>query len=576
MIKIKRRTWPDKALDDAKNLHPTLKRIYAARGIMHESELLYGLDKLEPYHGLMGIEKAATFLGDAIELQKRFLIVGDFDADGATATAVAVRALRLLGAQHVDFLVPNRFEYGYGLTPEIVDIAAKLKPDVIITVDNGISSNEGVQAAKKYQIDVVITDHHLPGNELPEAVAIVNPNQKGDTFPSKAMAGVGVVFYVMLALRAYLNQKNWFKDTPAPNMAALLDIVALGTVADVVSLDRNNRILVHQGLKRIQAGKCCQGIEALLRVAKKEPQKIAASDLGFAVAPRLNAAGRLDDMSLGIQCLLTDDMEKAESYARQLDELNIERRGIEQEMHEQALKLMNTIALDARYIPNGICLYEPSWHQGVIGILAGRIKEKFHRPVIAFADTTQEGELKGSARSIPAIHIRDSLDAIAKKHPDLLKKFGGHAMAAGLSIAKSNFSAFQKAFNTQITAELKGEPTQAEIWTDGALKPEQLDLDFALLLREAGPWGQHFQEPLFDNTFIIYQQYLLKGKHLKLSLGMEDASLAIDAIAFNVDEKAWPNSRCKKVYAVFKLDVNEYMGKRKVQLLIEHLQPCSQ
>lgn len=578
MIKIKRRPLPDNMSSNLNHLHAILQRIYKARGITDSADLVYGLDQLVPYqgeNGLLGIDTAATFLGDALQAQKRFLIIGDFDADGATATAVAVRALRLMGAQHVDFLVPNRFEFGYGLTPAIVDVAAKQKPDVIITVDNGIASHEGVETARTYGIDVIITDHHLPGTDVPKAIAIVNPNQQGDTFPSKSMAGVGVIFYVMLALRAYLTKQQWFEKQAiaSPNMGSLLDIVALGTVADVVPLDRNNRILVYQGLKRIQAEKCCAGIRALLTVAKREPYKLVASDLGFAVAPRLNAAGRLDDMSLGIQCLLTDDPEQAHAYAQRLDELNLERRDIEQEMHQQALKAMDSIALDPRYLPSGICLYEPSWHQGVIGILAGRIKEKFHRPVIAFADASQTGnELKGSARSVPSVHIRDSLDAIAKKHPALLQKFGGHAMAAGLSIAKSDFSAFQQAFREQITHELKDAPPRAEIWTDGSLTPEDFNLDLAQLLRESGPWGQHFPEPLFDGTFVVHQQNLLKGKHLKLFLGIENVPVAINAIAFNIDEKIWPNFHCKKIYAVYKLDINEYMGKRSVQLLIEHLQ----
>lgn len=576
MVKIKRRTWSDDTLNNATQLNPVLKRIYAARGVLDVSELVYTLDKLEPYHGLLGIEQVAECLGNALIAQKRFLIIGDFDADGATATAIAIRALKLLGAENVDFLVPNRFEYGYGLTPGIVDLAAGLnpKPDIIITVDNGISSLDGVKKAQEYGIDVVITDHHLPGSEQPEAL-IVNPNQHHDTFPSKAMAGVGVIFYVMLALRANLIKRAWFDNNQPPNMANLLDIVALGTVADVVPLDRNNRILVSQGLKRIQAGKCCEGISALLRIAKKEPNKLNASDLGFSVAPRLNAAGRLDDMSLGIQCLITDDSEKAQDYAQQLDALNVERREIEQEMQVQAFKAMDAIALDSRHLPSGICLYEPSWHQGVIGILAGRMKDKFHRPVIAFADASSGNELKGSARSIPNVHIRDVLDRIAKTHPEILQKFGGHAMAAGLSIAKADFSAFQKAFRAQITAELKEEIPQSELWTDGSLSPEFFNLDFALLLREAGPWGQHFPEPLFDGVFMLHQHYLLKGKHLKMSLALENIPLAVDAIAFNVDEKLWPNPRCKKIYAVYKLDVNEYQGKRTLQLIFEHLQPLN-
>lgn len=576
MIKIKRRTWPEEVIRalDKTTLPPVLKRVYASRGVATPSELTYGLEQLAPYSGLLNIEKAATFLGEAVTAQKRFLIIGDFDADGATATVVAVKALRLLGAQHVDFLVPNRFEFGYGLTPGIVDLAAQQKPDILITVDNGISSHDGVNKASEYGIDVLVTDHHLPGNDLPDAAVIVNPNQFHDAFPSKAMAGVGVIFYVMLALRAYLKEHQWFEkqNIAAPNMGNLLDLVALGTVADVVPLDYNNRILVYQGLKRIQAGKCSEGILALLQIAKKDLAQLTATDMAFAVAPRLNAAGRLDDMSLGIQCLLTEDAEKARMLAQELDELNLERRNIEQEMQQQALKLMDAIALDKRYLPSGICLYEPSWHQGVIGILAGRMKEKFHRPVIAFADSTEENELKGSARSIPSVHIRDSLDAIAKKHPELLQKFGGHAMAAGLSITKSNFSAFQKAFRAQITQELKDEPPQAEIWTDGALSPEDFNLDFASLLRESGPWGQHFPEPLFDSVFTLHQHYLLKGKHLKMCLGVDNHPLAIDAIAFNVDEKQWPNPRCKKIYAVYKLDVNVYQGRRTVQLMVEYLQ----
>lgn len=569
MLKIKRRTWDtahEATLQKIPNLHPVLRRVYAARGIAHENELIYRLDQLIPYHQLSGIDKAAALLSEAIKADKRLLIIGDFDADGATATALAMRALRLFGAKHVDFLVPNRFEYGYGLTPGIVDLASQSKPDIIITVDNGISSHDGVEKAREYGIDVIITDHHLAGDALPDAAAIVNPNQPGDSFPSKAMAGVGVIFYVMLALRAYLNLN------PAPNMASLLDIVALGTVADVVPLDRNNRILVHQGLKRIQSGQCCAGIAALIAVAKREPSKITATDLGFALGPRLNAAGRLDDMTIGIQCLLTDDPETAKNYAEQLDVLNLERREIEQGMHQQALTLMDKLALDPRYLPAGICLYEPSWHQGVIGILAGRIKEKFHRPVIAFADAPNGEELKGSARSIPGIHIRDSLDVIAKQHPTLLQKFGGHAMAAGLSIAKADFSAFQQAFKQQISDELKNEPPRAELWTDGALELEHFNMELATALRDAGPWGQHFPEPLFDGVFLLHQQRLLQGKHLKMSLGLDNLPLIIDAIAFGVDTKQWPNERCRKVYIVYKLDVNEYQGRKTLQLMIEHLQ----
>jgi len=574
--KIKRRSYSEDVLNQAQfaSLHPVLKRIYAARGIVDTAELVYGLDQLMPYHTLLGIEKAAMFLSDAIAQQKRFLIIGDFDADGATATAVAVRALRLFGAQHVEFLVPNRFEYGYGLTPGIVDMAAQKKPNVIITVDNGISSHEGVLKAREYGMDVIITDHHLAGDTLPEATAIVNPNQPNDPFMSKALAGVGVIFYVMLAVRAQLIQQKWFEtqSLPLPNMGNLLDLVALGTVADVVPLDRNNRILVYQGLKRIQAGQCSRGIIVLLQVAKKDYQKINATDLGFSIAPRLNAAGRLDDMSLGIHCLLTDDSEEAFHDAEELDALNRERQLIEKDMHQQALTAMDALAIDPRYLPSGISLYDPSWHQGVIGILAGRIKDKFYRPVIAFADSTQEGELKGSGRSIPGVHIRDVLDTIAKKHPHILEKFGGHAMAAGLSIKKPHFSDFEKAFRIAVKTALKDEEPRSEVWTDGALRPEELNLDFAAILREAGPWGQHFPEPLFDGYFTLHRHYLLQGKHVKMSLGFEDTPLVIDAIAFNVDERSRPDARTKKIYAVYKLDINEYQGRRTLQLLIEDFQ----
>jgi single-stranded-DNA-specific exonuclease len=554
-------------------LHPVLQRVYAARGIASKDELSLNLKDLLPFHNLKGIDAAVAVLKTALAEQQHILIVGDFDCDGATSTALAIRALRSMGAQQVDYLVPNRFEYGYGLTPEIVDVAKTQSPDVIVTVDNGIASLAGVQRAKEAGIKVVITDHHLAGDELPDADATVNPNQPGCEFGSKNAAGVGVIFYVMLALRAALRESGWFESQkiPVPNLAELLDLVALGTVADVVPLDHNNRILVEQGLRRMRAGKCCEGILALLRIAGREPDYIVSSDLGFAAGPRLNAAGRLDDMSFGIECLLTKDSSTAMDMARELDDLNRHRKDIEADMKAQAMANLNAMDLTAETADVGLCLYNPDWHQGVIGILASRVKEQFHRPVIAFADANDD-EIKGSARSIPGFHIRDALDAVAKRHPELLQKFGGHAMAAGLSLQKKDLAAFSAAFNEVATQQLSVDALQAELQTDGSLTGSECSMELAYSLNQAGPWGQGFLQPMFEGEFAITQQRLVGEKHLKLQLVDEQSGQSHDAIAFFIDLEVWPNE-AKRVKLVYKLDINRFRGNETLQLMVEYLQP---
>ncbi len=567
---IKRMAEPDALLFP--HLPMVLQRIYSARGVKSHIELEQGLEHLLPYQSLLGIDQAVACLYEALQLQKTILIVGDFDVDGATSTAVAIRALRSFGAKNVSFLVPNRFAFGYGLTPELVQVAMKeFNPALIVTVDNGIANHAGVAAAKELGIQVIITDHHLAAEQLPLADAIVNPNQPHDLFPSKNLAGVGVIFYVMLALRRYLMDKQWFiqQAIPEPNMSRLLDLVALGTVADVVALDHNNRILVQQGLRRIRAGHCVPGIRALLELANRNPNRIVAADLGFVVAPRLNAAGRLDDMSLGIENLLCDDLTRAREMAAILDQLNDERRVIENDMQEQALHFLKTIQLDQEKLPRGLCLFDSEWHQGVIGILASRIKDRFRRPVIAFA-LANETELKGSARSVPGIHVRDVLAQIAMQCPGMITKFGGHAMAAGLTLPRALFDDFSRAFNQVVSQQLKEEDLHHVLLSDGELDAHELTLEVAELLREAGPWGQAFPEPLFEGVFEIVEQRLLAGKHLKMTLAKDEKLL--DAIAFNADVNHWPNYRCEKVNIVYRMDVNEFRNKCKVQLLIEHLE----
>lgn len=566
-VRIVRR--PDKEIHcDLGGLHPVLARVYSHRDVTEVGELDLALDRLLPPASLSGMEAAVHLLADTLTARGRILVIGDFDADGATSCALALRALRAMGAADVDFLVPNRFEYGYGLTPEIVEVAARRSPGLIVTVDNGISSLQGAQAAQARGIKLLITDHHLPGSELPAATAIVNPNQAGDSFASKNLAGVGVIFYVMLALRAHLRASEWFasRGIPEPNLGQLLDLVALGTVADVVSLDYNNRILVAQGLRRIRQGQCCAGISALLEVGGRESQRITAMDLGFVVAPRLNAAGRLEDMSVGIACLLADDLRQARELARQLDTLNRERRSIEAGMEAQALDALRNLELQST-LPAGLCLFDESWHQGVIGILAARIKERFHRPVIAFAPASAT-EIKGSARSVSGLHIRDTLDAVAARRPDLLQRFGGHAMAAGLTLARGHLEAFRLAFSEEVARRLDESSMQGVVLTDGELPGREITLELAELLRAAGPWGQGFAEPLFDGVFEISSARIVGEKHLKLILRDADGSM-LDALAFNHAPEPWQAGQ--RVRAAFRLDINTFRGSSAVQLVVTHL-----
>lgn len=558
-------------------LDPLLQRIYLARGITDQAALQRQLSCLPTPSSLQGIDLAVALLREALAEQKRILIVGDFDADGATSSALMVLALTAMGYRYVDFLVPNRFDYGYGLTPEIVDLARESQPQLLITVDNGISSIEGVAHANSLGMQVIVTDHHLPGAELPAAAAIVNPNQPGCQFVSKNLAGVGVAFYLLSALRGELRDSNWFADNgiAEPSMASWLDLVALGTVADVVPLDQINRALVHQGLLRIRAGHCRPGIKALLTIAGKNSQRLVATDLGFAVGPRLNAAGRLDDISLGIQCLLTNDPQQAMETARQLDELNQDRKIIEQDMQREALAIVENIplSLDGE-VPAALCLFQPEWHQGVVGLLASRIKEKFHRPVIAFA-RAEDGQLKGSSRSIPGLHIRDALDSVAARNPGLISKFGGHAMAAGLTLDEDNLPAFELAFQQQVEQSLSVDDLQAKLVTDGELQDGQMSMYTAQLLRDSGPWGQLFPEPCFEGLFLIKQQRIVGANHLKLVLAPQsDPRRELDGICFNVDIAEWPNHQAQSVRCVYRLDINEYRGQEKLQLLIQYIQAC--
>ena len=555
------------------DINPLLKRIYANRKVERPEQIDYAFEHLLGFDGLKGIDAAASIVADAIEAQRKILIVGDYDADGATSTAVVVRALHSFGFDNVDYLVPNRFEYGYGLTPQIVELAATRKPDVLITVDNGISSIDGVRAAKQYNMQVVITDHHLPARQLPQADAIVNPNQPGCDFSSKAIAGVGVAFYLMLAMRAELRKRNWFAGRCEPNMAALLDLVALGTVADVVPLDQNNRILVEFGLRRIRGGQSCEGIRALFDVAGKNISQCSSSDLGFFIAPRLNAAGRLDDMSAGIECLISDSAHTAMVIAAELNELNQQRKQIEQGMLQQALDSFEHLleafgdGSDQQAIKPGLCLFDAQWHQGVIGLLAARIKERFHRPVIAFADAG-DGELKGSARSIPGLHIRDTLDAVATKHPGLITKFGGHAMAAGLSLRQERYDEFRCAFEREVAASLSEDELQEVLESDGAVPPDEMRIETAELIKAAGPWGQHFPEPVFDDDFEILSWKIVGEKHLKMQL-RQPGGAPVDAIAFNTLVEDLPATG--NVRAVYRMDVNAFRNRRSLQLIVAYI-----
>ena len=553
-------------------VHPLLWRIYRARGVHTPAELERGLVALAPPEQMGGLEQAVERLATALEQGRRILVVGDFDADGATSCALAILVLRAFGHNAVDFLVPNRFEFGYGLTPEIVEHARSYRPDLLVTVDNGISSVAGVEAARRLGWEVVVTDHHLPGATLPAADALVNPNLPDNPFPSKALAGVGVIFYVLIGLRAALQARGWFerRSIALPNMADFLDLVALGTVADVVPLDHNNRVLVHQGLARIRAGRCRPGITALLRVAGRSAHRTQAADLGFAVGPRLNAAGRLDDMSLGIRCLLAQDEAEALELAGELDRLNRERRSIEDDMKQQAEAMLDAWAPDdPATLPWGLCLYRPDWHQGVIGILAARVRERHHRPVIAFA-AAGDGLLKGSARSVPGLHVRDALDEVAVRAPQVLQKFGGHAMAAGMTIAETDFDAFADLFDQVVRSHLRPEDLRGTLLSDGAVEPDHLNLDTARALLDGGPWGQGFPEPTFDDRFDVVSSRVVGERHWKLVLRPLGDRRTLDAIAFNAVEGLPEMPR--RVHAAYRLDENEWQGRLSLQLRIEHLE----
>lgn len=570
-LEIRRREVIPHQLND---LPSVVAGIYATRDVTEPKQLDLGLQNLAAPGLLRGIDHAVSLLQDALEAEARVVFVGDFDADGATSCATGVLALRSMGFKDVRFLVPNRFEYGYGLTPEIVAVAAGLEPDLLITVDNGISSHEGVAAARELGMSVIITDHHLPGARLPPADAIVNPNQPGDRFPSKALAGVGVIFYLMAALRSHLRDADWFRrqNIETPNLAELLDLVALGTVADLVPLDYNNRILVAQGLSRIRAGKCRAGIRALLEIARRPLSSLAASDLGYSVAPRLNAAGRLEDMALGIKCLLSEDIQVARGLARELDQLNQQRRAIEAEMQEQAEWLLAQLGT-AEELEPGLCLYDEQWHQGVVGLIASRVKEHTNRPTVVFAPG-DSGELKGSARSVSGLHMKDLLDRIATEHPGILSKFGGHAMAAGLSLSLEQLPVFKQRFVEQVRAALGDNADQKIILSDGELSENELGLELAELIKFSGPWGQGFPEPLFDDIFEIVDQSVVGDVHLKLRLRKCSGAKTLDAIAFGYLRRYTAPQTGASMRIVYRLDVNEFMGSRSAQLIIEHLQPC--
>ncbi|MDB3993157.1 single-stranded-DNA-specific exonuclease RecJ [Gammaproteobacteria bacterium] len=560
------------------SVHPLLQKIYKQRSISAAEDLELGLKNLLTPEKFKGMDVAVTLLARALEEQQRVLIVADFDADGATSCALATNVLKQFGLKNIEYIVPNRFEYGYGLTPEIVQVGKSLKPDLIITVDNGISSVEGVEVANSLGISVLITDHHIAPDILPAAQAVVNPNQLGCDFPSKCIAGVGVIFYLMLALRSRLRKDGWFKKSnlKEPNLADQLDLVALGTIADVVALDRNNRILVCEGIKRIKAGKTRPGIEALLRVSRRDARRLKTSDLGFSVAPRLNAAGRLEDMSTGIECLLTNSENEAYLLALQLDSINQDRKQIELDMREQAFQSLEHLVIETDNLPAALCLFDERWHQGVVGIVASRIKDKFNRPAIAFAQVdaadSEVVELKGSARSIQGFHIRDALDAVATQNPGLITKFGGHAMAAGLSLAKDNFDSFSRAFNSHAKKLLSEDQLRAVVLSDGPAEPEWLTLETANVIESAGPWGQEFEEPLFDGRFNLIEQRRLSGNHLKMVLSpKQDAQRVVDAIAFNVSEEDWPAEKVTEIEIVYRIDANEFRGTETLQLKVEQI-----
>ncbi|ECO4519621.1 single-stranded-DNA-specific exonuclease RecJ [Salmonella enterica] len=569
-----RRREADETAELPADLPPLLRRLYARRGVRSARELERSVKGMLPWQQLSGIDNAVEILYNAFREGTRIIVVGDFDADGATSTALSVLGMRALGCDNISYLVPNRFEDGYGLSPEVVDQAKARGAQLIVTVDNGISSHAGVAHAKTLGIPVIVTDHHLPGDTLPDAEAIINPNLRDCEFPSKSLAGVGVAFYLMLALRTFLRDKGWFdeRNIAPPNLAELLDLVALGTVADVVPLDANNRILTWQGLSRIRAGKCRPGIKALLEISNRDPQQLAASDLGFALGPRLNAAGRLDDMSVGVALLLCDNLGEARVLASELDALNQTRKEIEQGMQAEALILCEKLERSSETLPGGLAMYHPEWHQGVVGILASRIKERFHRPVIAFAPAGY-GTLKGSGRSIQGLHMRDALERLDTLYPDLMIKFGGHAMAAGLSLEEHKFEQFQQRFGELVTEWLDPALLQGEVISDGPLSAAEMSMEVAQLLRDAGPWGQMFPEPLFDGRFRLLQQRLVGERHLKVMVEPVGGGPLLDGIAFNIDTTCWPDNGVREVELAYKLDINEFRGNRSLQIIIDDIWP---
>ena len=579
MKRILRRPVPAIGPGYLPGVHPVVRRVLAARSIEAEGDVDHSLARLLPPDGLLDLDRAVTLLDDAIEARAPIVVVGDYDADGATGCAVAVRGLRMLGAADVGFVVPDRMRHGYGLTPEIVDIAYRSGQSggsssnlVVVTVDNGTSSVEGVAHAKQLGIDVLITDHHLPGDSLPPADALVNPNRPGDGFPSKCLAGVGVMFYVLGALRA--RRRERFQGSTTPNLASLLDLVALGTVADVVPLDHNNRILVEQGLRRIRAGRATPGVTALLRVAGRDIERTVAADLGFAAGPRLNAAGRLTDMRRGIECLLSERGEDAERIALELDALNAERRRIEAGMQEQASDLLRHVEDTAAGEPDAaVSLYRDDWHAGVVGILASRVKDRLHRPVAAFAPDSDSEFIKGSVRSIPGVHVRDVLDTVAARNPGLIERFGGHAMAAGLTIRRAVFDRFSAAFAAEADRVMTQDMREAVLLTDGEVSGADIGLDLARGIRDAGPWGSGFPEPVFDGIFEVADERLVGRRHAKLKLLPRGADRPIDAIAFNRVPPVAMNGR-GEVQAAYRLSVNAFRNNERAELVVEDIGPA--
>lgn len=572
--KLIHRKLPETLPELSNDIPLLLQRVYALRGITSMQELDYTTRNLCNYDNLDGTNKAVDILYSAMKNNERIMIVGDFDTDGATSTALTVRALKKMGCQFVDYIIPNRFDDGYGLSINVVKKAILQKADLIITVDNGVSAVEAVEFAKQSNLTVIITDHHLCPEQLPPADAIINPNLPNCTFPSKHLAGVGVAFYFMLALRSKLRKENWFTthNLEEFNIASLLDLVALGTIADVVKLDLNNRILVHQGVSRIRAGYCCEGIKALLNISRRDPLTFTSTDLAYYIAPRLNAAGRMDNMSLSVELLLCEDYDSAVNQAADLDTLNSDRKLIEQTMYQEALSHVEQIHKTS--FPNSIVVHHPEWHQGVIGIVSARLKEKYYRPVICFA-STEDGLLKGSGRSIAGIHLQNVLYELNQRYPDILVSFGGHAMAAGLSIQEKDLDQFRDLLETVITEQLDLKVLEQKIETDGEIDNEDFNYSIAKLLKESGPWGEGFIEPTFDGEFIIHQQRIFAEKHLRLVLEPKNGGPIIEGICFNVNLTKWPDQTIKEAKIVYHLDVDEFRGNQTLKLMIRHIWPIA-